>query len=165
MFYHVINSRLYRPQHRFVVEVRGCGLIGYSKVLGTCPGKSWLTWTTCFKPVGFRLTMTEDGLGPPSQNTFKGEIQTTMTPPATCPSIFKQTSVQAFVKQTTEKMPEKQNWGWNEVFGLCGESESLFFCMLILLQTKYNWLRKQRRGQQSLLILWLMNIDRSDDDN
>ena len=97
--------------------------------------------------------MTEDGLGPPSQNTFKGEIQTTMTPPATCPSIFKQTSVQAFVKQTTEKMPEKQNWGWNEVFGLCGESESLFFCMLILLQTKYNWLRKQRRGQQSLLIL------------
>ena len=87
--------------------------------------------------------MTEDGLGPPSQNTFKGEIQ---TPPATGPSIFKQTSVQAFVKQTTEKLPEKQNWGWNEVFGLCGESESLFFCMLILLGTKYNWLRKQRQG-------------------
>merc|ERR1719507_447435 len=66
--------------------------------------------------------MTEDGLGPPSQNTFKGEIQ---TPPATGPSIFKQTSVQAFVKQTTEKLPEKQNWGWNEVFGLCGECQTL----------------------------------------
>ena len=100
--------------------------------------------------------MTEDGLGPPSQNTFKGEIQTTMTPPATCPSIFKQTSVQAFVKQTTEKMPEKQNWGWNEVFGLCGESESLFFCMLILLGgLNIIGCVSKGRGQQSLLFFMI----------
>ena len=78
--------------------------------------------------------MTEDGRGSPSQNTLKQtttniSIQTTMTTPAAGPSIFKQTSVQAFVKQTTEK-PEKQNWGWNQIYGLCGESEHFFMAIL-----------------------------------
>ena len=44
--------------------------------------------------------------------------------PAAGPSIFKQTSVQAFVKQTTEKLPEKRgniHWDWNQLYGLCGE--------------------------------------------
>ena len=81
--------------------------------------------------------MAEDGPGSPSQNTFKGEESISMTPPATGPSIFKQTSVQAFVKQTTEKLPEKQSWGWNQVYGLCGESESLY------LRGGFNKMRKQ----------------------
>ena len=49
-----------------------------------------------------------------------------MTPPDETmrpdgPSIFKQTTVQAFVKQTTEKLPEKKNWDWNQIHGFCGE--------------------------------------------
>ena len=85
--------------------------------------------------------MTEDGLGAPSQETFKetgrgmGEEERkpkisnqTTSPPAAPASagpttIFKQTSVQAFVKQTAENLPEKQNWDWNQIYGLCGEYE------------------------------------------
>ena len=60
----------------------------------------------------------------------KPKISNQMTsPPAPTASaagpttIFKQTSVQAFVKQTAEKLPEKQNWDWNQIYGLCGEYE------------------------------------------
>ena len=54
--------------------------------------------------------------------------QTTSPPaptagPAGPTTIFKQTSVQAFVKQTAENLPEKQNWEWNQIYGLCGEYE------------------------------------------
>ena len=83
------------------------------------------------------MSMTEDGTGPPSLNTpkhttgmaGKGETGSTISNHTTTrmtgdagPSIFKQTSVQAFVKQTTEKVPEQNiNWDWNQLYGLCGE--------------------------------------------
>ena len=42
--------------------------------------------------------------------------------PAAGPSIFKQTSVQAFVKQTKEiEKRETGNWDWDQLCGLCGE--------------------------------------------
>ena len=85
------------------------------------------------------MTVTKDGTGLPSLNTpkhttgmaGKGETGSTMSNHTTTrmtgdagPSIFKQTSVQAFVKQTTEKLPEKRgniSWDWNQLYGLCGE--------------------------------------------
>ena len=85
------------------------------------------------------MTMTEDDR-PPSLDKSKhatemaGEGETGrniskqtmmhMTGDDAAPSIFKQTSVQAFVKQTTEKLPEKRgnsDWDWNQFYGLCGE--------------------------------------------
>ena len=66
------------------------------------------------------MKMTEEGGIDPEMSKQTKMHETDF--PAAGPSIFKQTSVQAFVKQTKEtEERETGNWDWDQLCGLCGE--------------------------------------------